>query len=139
MKTIFLFLSLLGCPNNGQLCTEFVHLSHLLTENFRAISPASCNSAAWRSWVLRGVFRGFSEEARTRGFPSPSFGGFGFIVAVTKYSRRLSDCLIVNIIRTYSSVGNVRFGSLAAPLVNISLMAAFGGKAVVQIARNSRF
>ncbi len=29
--------------------------------------------------VLRGVFRGFSEEARTRGFASPSLGGFGFI------------------------------------------------------------
>jgi len=28
--------------------------------------------------VLREVFHGFSEEARTRGFPSPSFGGFGF-------------------------------------------------------------
>jgi len=24
--------------------------------------------------------RGFSEEARTRGFPSPSLGGFGFVV-----------------------------------------------------------
>ncbi len=29
--------------------------------------------------VLREVFRGFSEEARTRGVPSPSLGGFGFI------------------------------------------------------------
>ncbi len=29
--------------------------------------------------VLREVFHGFSEEARTRGFPSPPFGGFGFI------------------------------------------------------------
>jgi hypothetical protein len=29
--------------------------------------------------VLRGVIRGFSEEARTRGFPSPPFGGFGYI------------------------------------------------------------
>ena len=29
--------------------------------------------------VLRGVFHGFSKEARTRGFPSPSFGGFGFV------------------------------------------------------------
>jgi len=28
--------------------------------------------------VLRGVIHGFSEEARTRGFPSPPFGGFGF-------------------------------------------------------------
>ena len=29
--------------------------------------------------VLREVFHGFSEEARTRGFPSPPFGGFGFV------------------------------------------------------------
>ncbi len=36
--------------------------------------------------VLREAFRGFSEEARTRGFPSPSFGGFGFIVVIAKYS-----------------------------------------------------
>ena len=36
--------------------------------------------AARRSWVLRGVIDGFSEEAWTRGFPSPSFGGFGFVV-----------------------------------------------------------
>ena len=28
--------------------------------------------------VLREVIRGFSEKARTRGFPSTSFGGFGF-------------------------------------------------------------
>ena len=28
---------------------------------------------------LREVFHGFSEEARTRGFPLPSCGGFGFI------------------------------------------------------------
>ncbi len=29
--------------------------------------------------ILRGVVYGFSEEARTRGFPSPSFDGFGFV------------------------------------------------------------
>ena len=29
--------------------------------------------------VLRGVIRGFSEEARTRGFPSLPFDRFGFI------------------------------------------------------------
>ncbi len=34
--------------------------------------------------VLRGVIRGFSKEARTRGFPSPSFGGFGFVVPVVQ-------------------------------------------------------
>ena len=30
-------------------------------------------------WVLRGVILGFSEEAKTHDFPSPSFGGFGFV------------------------------------------------------------
>ena len=64
--------------------------------------------------VLREVFHGFSEEARTRGFPSPSFGGFGFIVSTTNYSRKLLDCLIGNIIGTYSGVGNVCFGSKPA-------------------------
>jgi hypothetical protein len=29
--------------------------------------------------VLRGVIRGVAKDARTRGFPSPSYGGFGFI------------------------------------------------------------
>jgi len=46
--------------------------------------------------VLRGVIRGFSEEARTHGFPSPPLGEFGFVVFVvmvlyalteTQYSR----------------------------------------------------
>ena len=36
--------------------------------------------------VLRGVFHGFSEEARTRSFPSPSLDGFGYIVSATNYS-----------------------------------------------------
>ncbi len=53
-------------------------------------------------------------EARTRGLPSPSLGGFGFIVSTTNYSRKLLDCLIGNIIGTYSGVGNVCFGSKAA-------------------------
>jgi hypothetical protein len=29
--------------------------------------------------VRRGVFLDFSEESRTRGFPSPPFGRFGFV------------------------------------------------------------
>ncbi len=33
-------------------------------------------------------FHGFSEEARTRGFPSPPFGGFGYMVATTKLSTK---------------------------------------------------
>jgi hypothetical protein len=32
--------------------------------------------------VLRGVAGGVAEEARTRGFPSPPFGGFGFVVVL---------------------------------------------------------
>ncbi len=32
-------------------------------------------------------------ELMNPGFPSPSFGGFGFIVATAKYSRRSPDCL----------------------------------------------
>ncbi len=40
--------------------------------------------------------RGYSEEARTRGFPSPSFGGFGFIVAPTNYSRKSAIFQLVN-------------------------------------------
>ncbi len=46
--------------------------------------------------VLREAFHDFSEEARTRGFPSPPFGGFGYIVVVTKCSRKLPDCPIVS-------------------------------------------
>jgi len=34
--------------------------------------------------VLRGVVLSFSEEARARGFPSPSFGEFGFFVTKTQ-------------------------------------------------------
>ena len=29
--------------------------------------------------IVPRVFHGFSEEARTSGFPSPPFGGFGFV------------------------------------------------------------
>ncbi len=32
--------------------------------------------------VLRGVAGGVAEEARIRGFPSPSLGGFGSVVIV---------------------------------------------------------
>ncbi len=46
------------------------------------IASVALISAARRSRVLRGVFHGFSQEARTRGFPSPPFGGFGFVVVI---------------------------------------------------------
>jgi hypothetical protein len=38
----------------------------------------SFRQAARRSWVLRGVSHGFSEEARTRGFASLAFAKFAF-------------------------------------------------------------
>jgi hypothetical protein len=47
---------------------------------FRMTNPLSEILATRRSWVLRGVIDGCSEEARTRGFPSPPFGGFGFVI-----------------------------------------------------------
>ena len=56
--------------------------------------------------VLPGINFGFSEEARTRGFPLPSMGGFDYIVAAAKYNRTLSDCPIVNRIGTYTGNGN---------------------------------
>ncbi len=58
--------------------------------------------------VLRGVVEGVAEEARTRGFPSSPFGGFGYIVAATKYSRNLPNCSIVNGIGIYTGSSNVR-------------------------------
>ena len=38
------------------------------------------HSAARRSWVLREVFFGFSEEARTRGFAPLALAKFALIV-----------------------------------------------------------
>ncbi len=95
-------------------------------------------AVARRSWVLRGVIRGFSEEARTGGFPSASFGGFGFLVVTTNYSRKLPDCLIGNIIGTYSGVGNVCFGSKAAAQYepnSSTRVAGFGVKRTVATQR----
>ncbi len=84
--------------------------------------------------VLRGVIRGFSEEARTRGFPSQSFGGFGFVVIRCASFIRLAagQVLIVNIIRLVYATGNVRFGSLADLFTNLSLMSALERKAVIR-------
>ena len=82
--------------------------------------------------VLRGVILGFSKEARTRGFPASPLGEFGYIVATANYNRRLSDCLIGNIIGTYSGVGKVPFGSAAAPQKLASLTAVIGGIAVIE-------
>ncbi len=36
-------------------------------------------AAARRSWVLREVFLGFSEEARTRGFASLALARFAYV------------------------------------------------------------
>ena len=56
-------------------------------------------------------FRGFSEEGRTRGFPSPPFGGFGFVVATTNYSREFEFCQLGYLNRIFQATGNVAFGS----------------------------
>ncbi len=59
--------------------------------------------------VFREVFRGFSEEARNRGFPSPSFGGFGLIVVVTKYNSWIADRLPVTNVRFWPKA-DLNFG-----------------------------
>ena len=56
----------------------------------------TANTAARRSWVLRGVIHGFSEEARTRGFASLTLVRFAFIgcdciYALTGESRQFGD------------------------------------------------
>jgi hypothetical protein len=50
-------------------------------------------------------FLGFSEEARTRGFPSLPFGGFGFVVIYCpSFIRRVAGkILIVGIFTRFSS------------------------------------
>ncbi len=89
--------------------------------------------------VLRGVIRGFSEEARTGGFPSPSFGGFGFVVCCASFIRRAAGKdLIVNIIGLFQATGNDRFGSLAALPPNDSLTSAFERIANVEKSGNAR-
>ncbi len=80
-----------------RLCGSLVH-----SEN-RSCGP---------SWRRMGV----AEEAKTRGFPPPSLGGFGFIVVTAKYIRKLPDRVIYNISWTYSSDGNVRSGLRFQPV-----------------------
>ncbi len=89
--------------------------------------------AAWRSWGP-SWHQNVTEEARTHGFPSPSLDGFGFVDICCDFFIHLAagKNLIVNIIGLFQATENVRFGSLAAPLVNISLMSASRGKAVVR-------
>ncbi len=65
----------------------------ILLVGFMAPSP-KCGCLTVRQLgdlrVLREVFHGFSKEARTRGFPSPSFGGFGFVVIYCRPLIRIS-------------------------------------------------
>ena len=73
-------------------------------------------------------------------FPAASFGGgVGYIVALTKYSRRSQDCLIGDIIGIYSSVGNVRNGSVADLFDHSTGRSASGGIAAVKSARYRDF
>ncbi len=73
---------------------------------------------------LRGAFRGFSEEARTRGIPSPSFGGFGFIVIVCAVSivARRQIALLPNDFRL-GSKADVRISLRRPPPPERPLMA----------------
>ena len=77
------------------------------------------------------ILESFGESSVA--FHLPSFGGFGYIIVVTKYSRRLPDRVIGNIIWVYSSDGNVCNGSLADLSPNLSLMSASERKADVSV------
>ena len=99
---------------------------------FTLSSPQVVQMAARRSWVLREVFRGFSKEARTRGFPSPSFGGFGFIVICCRLNlspahahRNLTLPLLLGSVCHIPVSCNVGLGSLAVVQYATSSMAAF--------------
>ena len=75
------------------------------------------------------IARGLSEESRSRGFPSPSFGGFGFVVCCAFFIRLVAgNNLIVNILGLFRATGNVGFGSAAAPQHDTRPTAAVGGK-----------
>ncbi len=58
---------------------------------------------------FEGSFRGFSEQARTRGLSSLSFGRFGFVVDCCASFIRLvaRSFLIVNVIGLLQATGNV--------------------------------
>ncbi len=84
----------------------------------------------------REVVHGFSEEARIRGFPSPSLGGFGFVVICCgpnlppahPHGKLTLPLLFAAVCRIPADC-NVRFGSLADLFTNSSLMSASGRKA----------
>ena len=59
----------------------------------------------------RGIVRGFAEETRTRGFPSPTFGGFDFVVACYAALIRLSggNALMLKLIAFFKATGHARF------------------------------
>ncbi len=61
--------------------------------------------------VHQGIVRGLAEETRTRGFPSPTFGGFGFVVdcyaAVIRFSG--GNVLMLKLIAFFKATGHARF------------------------------
>jgi hypothetical protein len=63
--------------------------------------------------VLRGVIHGFSEEARTRGFPSPSFDGFGFTIYIVRIDA-LSGSARSRLTRILLALCNPSYYSLLA-------------------------
>ena len=87
----------------------------------------------------REVVHGFSEEARIRGFPSPSLGGFGFVVICCgpnlppahPHGKLTLPLLFAAVCRIPADC-DFHFGSQAVVHRNITGMSASGGKAVVR-------
>ena len=87
----------------------------------------------------REVVHGFSEEARIRGFPSPSLGGFGFVVICCgpnlppahPHGKLTLPLLFAAVCRIPADC-DFHFGSTAAPQHDISPTDAFEREPVVQ-------
>ena len=61
--------------------------------------------------IHRGIVRGLVEETRTRGFPSPTFGGFGFVVDCCAAVIYLpgENVLMLKLIAFFRMTGHARF------------------------------
>jgi len=84
---------------------------------------------------------GVAEEARTRGFASPSFGGFAFIfdqkIRLFRIKEHHPNEVMQHNAQTTSATVDVAFGSTTEVQHLHSPAAAIAGEAATQIARKT--
>ncbi len=73
-------------------------------------------AVAEQSSVLRGVVPGFSKEAKARASPSPSFGGFGFIVSLLKEYTPAVSSQNIRSVKSHQQCANDSPGGAECPL-----------------------